>query len=98
MQTPSVSPATQAASSANNHSAAVDLFANHNTTPAPVTNRSRTHTHSTLQPVVESLALHYPQYCLYSAFVLNTSNDIITMVVFASASYPQHAKHQQQPI
>ncbi|XP_047671958.1 phosphatidylinositol-binding clathrin assembly protein isoform X7 [Tachysurus fulvidraco] len=38
MQTPSVSPATQAASSANNHSAAVDLFANHNTTPAPVTN------------------------------------------------------------
>ncbi|KAK3568040.1 hypothetical protein QTP86_029101 [Hemibagrus guttatus] len=38
MQTPSVSPATQSASSANNHSAAVDLFANHSTTPAPITN------------------------------------------------------------
>ncbi|XP_058249964.1 phosphatidylinositol-binding clathrin assembly protein isoform X3 [Hemibagrus wyckioides] len=38
MQTPSVSPATQSASSANNHSAAVDLFSNHNTTPAPITN------------------------------------------------------------
>ncbi|XP_053089280.1 phosphatidylinositol-binding clathrin assembly protein isoform X4 [Pangasianodon hypophthalmus] len=38
MQTPSASPATQSASSANNHSAAVDLFSNHSTTPAPVTN------------------------------------------------------------
>ncbi|XP_060787372.1 phosphatidylinositol-binding clathrin assembly protein isoform X2 [Neoarius graeffei] len=38
MQTPSASPVTQSASSANNHSAAVDLFSNHNTTPAPVTN------------------------------------------------------------
>ncbi|KAI5625892.1 phosphatidylinositol-binding clathrin assembly protein isoform X3 [Silurus asotus] len=37
MQTPSSSPVTQPAS-INNHSAAVDLFSNHNTTHAPVTN------------------------------------------------------------
>ncbi|XP_053485395.1 phosphatidylinositol-binding clathrin assembly protein isoform X4 [Ictalurus furcatus] len=36
IHTPSASPATQSASSANNHSAAVDLFTNHST--APVTN------------------------------------------------------------
>lgn len=67
MHTPSASPVTQSASSANNHSAAVDLFSNHSTTPAPVTNRSIPHTHyshscrlySTLESVLESVTLSY---------------------------------------